>query len=762
MSCRGQSFPLKFFGEYRYILNKMGQYDPRAGKMRIASFLIPVVSCLLVLCLAVLPAMALPGGNTSTVTISASPSPDGSWYIGDTIRFSGTNTGSNTTYLYLTGPGLSLGGTLPDSNDMVLVPVTRGVVSSYKTVSVGGGHQWSWDWDTHKTPLIPGTYTVWAISTRPILENPGDAIHDSVNISIREPALSVKARPLLPKQGDTITISGNVTGHPGSGIAIWVIGPEYSGRSVVEPDDKGSYSLDIDSTTIHLVPGTYHVFAEHPSVDDSFDFDLNGDYLFNNYIRSNIFTFRGNGRLYGEAAYTAFSAALNGPKNDDLIVPVMFSFGVPPPAIPGTTAGSPLFNGSAVTGSTAAASGTSTTPDPAPGQVVAGSPLPRTPEDTVTEGAGNSSGPIPSPAGKDGGDLPYGTLAGVFFLILLGGIGGAAFLSARKKRRGGGGNGTGNTLILPQRDDGPESGAGTGTPGHGPALPETLTVPSPASPAVPMNAFPRELAGKYSKISPIGSGGFAMVYSAYRTSDGRKVAVKIPISSSERTGKSFLHEIKVWETLHHPNIVEVLATNILPVPYVEMEYVAGSLERLAKPIDPVTAARIVRGITEGIRYAHRRRCIHRDIKPQNILLSEEMIPKITDWGISKVLEDPHKKTTVAGFSLAYAAPEQIAPEKFGGTDERTDIYQIGAVFYELVTGLTLFNDESMMEMVSQITREDPLLISDINPDALAVEKIIIRCLAKNKNQRYQSAGELLDALTGYLDTVAWGLFEDDP
>jgi serine/threonine protein kinase len=213
--------------------------------------------------------------------------------------------------------------------------------------------------------------------------------------------------------------------------------------------------------------------------------------------------------------------------------------------------------------------------------------------------------------------------------------------------------------------------------------------------------------------------------------------------------------------MHHPNIVEVKATNILPVPYVEMEFVPMSLENMAKPVPIAQAARIIHGITEGIRYAHERRCIHRDIKPQNILLTDEMVPKITDWGISKVLEENNKKTTVAGFSLAYAAPEQIAPEKFGSTDERTDIFQIGAVFYELVTGMTPFDDESMMEMVSQITTEDPILPSDIDPDTAGVERIILTCLAKNKNERYQSATELLDALTEYLDSIGWGLFEDE-
>jgi serine/threonine protein kinase len=75
--------------------------------------------------------------------------------------------------------------------------------------------------------------------------------------------------------------------------------------------------------------------------------------------------------------------------------------------------------------------------------------------------------------------------------------------------------------------------------------------------------------------------------------------------------------------------------------------------------------------------------------------------------------------------------------------------------------MTPFDDESMMEMVSQITTEDPILPSDIYPDTAGVEKIILRCLAKNKNERYLSAKELLDALTEYLDTIGWGLFEDE-
>ncbi|MDD1685479.1 serine/threonine-protein kinase [Methanoregula sp.] len=718
--------------------------------MREVIFLIIVASCLFVIPVAIQPVSASLNGSPaqiispSAVTIATSPPAGGSFIFGDKILFSGTNTDSNRTYLFITGPSLLAAGSQIESNDSRISPVTDSVGSTFKIVPVGTDHQWTWTWDTHKVPLNTGSYTIYAVSTPRDKTHLGSAIYDSVAINITEPVLSASVSPTAAKQGDTITISGRATGNPGPGIAIWVIGPNYSDRSVVGQDPDGSFSLGIDSAATHLLPGNYHVFVEHPSADDAFDFDLNGDYLFNNRIRSNIFTFRGNGRLYGEAAYSAFSAAVNGPKNDDLIVPVSFTFGTPPATAAAALSNSPSVNVTYFNGNGTTGSGTRIVNNNTAGPAAAGSSPTPIPAETVQGVPGNSSGNI-SPAANSGGGLPYGILAGISGIVLLGGIGGAIVLSRKKRNNTVPENSPCDTLLLP------EGKAGQGRTGDtGIALPVTLAAGDPASPASPMNAFPEELAGKYTQISPIGSGGFAMVYSAYRVSDNRKVAIKIPIRSNERTGRSFLHEIKVWETMHHPNIVEVTAANILPVPYVEMEFVAGSLDTLAKPVPVLTAARIIRGIAEGIRYAHARRCIHRDIKPQNILLTVEIVPKITDWGISKVLEENTRNTTVAGFSLSYAAPEQIAPEKFGSTDERTDMYQIGAVFYELVTGMIPFDDASMMEMVNEILYDDPVIPSYFNPDAADVEKIILKCLAKDPQQRYQSADELLDALGGYL------------
>ena len=301
--------------------------------------------------------------------------------------------------------------------------------------------------------------------------------------------------------------------------------------------------------------------------------------------------------------------------------------------------------------------------------------------------------------------------------------------------------------------------------GTSPQISSAATIPE-AGTAVPgtsrtytsvaeqMNFFPNELESKYTEIKYIGRGGIAWVFSARRKSDALMVAVKIPISFDEMTGKSFLNEIAAWETLRHPNIVKVTAVNILPVPFVEMEYVPDSLEAIEKPIPVWKAVHLIRGIADGLKYAHEQGFVHRDVKPHNILLDKDFVPKITDWGMSKVLANEVKKSSIAGFSLSYAAPEQVSPSEFGRTDERTDIYQLGVVFYELVTGSVPFGGESIVEVGNAILREQPIPPSEFNSDAAIVEKIILKCLEKDPVKRYQSSAELLDALHGYLDEEA--------
>ncbi|MCL0059180.1 serine/threonine protein kinase, partial [Dehalococcoidia bacterium] len=270
--------------------------------------------------------------------------------------------------------------------------------------------------------------------------------------------------------------------------------------------------------------------------------------------------------------------------------------------------------------------------------------------------------------------------------------------------------------------------------------------PRPTTPST----FPAELQPKYRDVKYISKGGFARVFRAKRVSDGRTVALKVPLSLDEATGRSFLKEIKAWEELRHENIIQLYDVNIMPIPYFEMEYAdKGNLEALSKPVEAEEAARIIFEILSGLKYAHDKGVIHRDLKPQNVLLTGDLTPKISDWGLSKVVAES-KSSSITGFSPLYATPEQVAPKQFGRPDPRTDNYQVGVIFYELVTGRLPFEGDSIMEISSAIVGEEPDLPSEINPRAKDVEPIIMKCLQKRKEDRYQSAAELQRALAGYL------------
>jgi len=263
----------------------------------------------------------------------------------------------------------------------------------------------------------------------------------------------------------------------------------------------------------------------------------------------------------------------------------------------------------------------------------------------------------------------------------------------------------------------------------------------PAHPA----GFPPELAGRYDRVVFVGRGGLGQVFSAVRRDDRRTVAVKIPITYDEATGKTFMKEMRVWEDLVHPNIVEVYSVNILPVPFVEMEYLPRSLGDLEKPLPGETAARIAAGIAAGLAYAHGQGVIHRDIKPGNILLTDDLVPKIADWGMSTRPTET-RETAAAGFTLAYAAPEQVAPSRFGRTDARTDIYQLGAVFYELVTGRSPYAGDDLAGFAGAVLHEEPVPPSAIREEVAWLDGVILTCLARDPAGRYQSAREVQAAI----------------
>ncbi|HEC88636.1 MAG TPA: serine/threonine protein kinase [Thermoplasmata archaeon] len=264
-----------------------------------------------------------------------------------------------------------------------------------------------------------------------------------------------------------------------------------------------------------------------------------------------------------------------------------------------------------------------------------------------------------------------------------------------------------------------------------------------------ISSFPSELLQYYENPVLIGQGGFARVFKVRRKNDGKEVAIKIPIAMDSSTGKSFIKEIENWTKLKHENIVEVYDYNVLPVPYFEMELCDESLEDMKKPMDIEKAAWILFNVAEGLKYAHKKGIVHRDLKPKNILFKEG-VPKITDWGLSKIKTES-KSSSMQAFSPLYAAPEHILKEKFGKTDERTDIWQLGIILYELVTGKLPFEDEEVGGILYKIVSKDFLSPSEINKETEKVKYIINKCLQKKKEERYQSIEELQKDLAKVLN-----------
>jgi len=256
--------------------------------------------------------------------------------------------------------------------------------------------------------------------------------------------------------------------------------------------------------------------------------------------------------------------------------------------------------------------------------------------------------------------------------------------------------------------------------------------------------LPPALERKYPDAEYIAEGGVSRVFRAWDEREGRDVAVKVPIRFDEVTGTQFTKELHVWEGLHHKNIVEIYAANIFPVPYIEMEYVKSALAAMQFPLETNQAVEIVKGVAEGLRYAHEQGIVHRDIKPGNIMITPDGIPKISDWGLSKA--EGTKQSGLIGFSLEYAAPEQLAPNLYGEPGPWTDIYQLGVLFYEMLAGNVPFRGGGMGEVTHAILHDEPLPLTLEGPDAALIKEIILKCLAKKPQDRYGSVSLLLDDL----------------
>ncbi|WP_297489633.1 PEGA domain-containing protein [Thermococcus sp.] len=273
--------------------------------------------------------------------------------------------------------------------------------------------------------------------------------------------------------------------------------------------------------------------------------------------------------------------------------------------------------------------------------------------------------------------------------------------------------------------------------------------------STPVPGFPTALLSRYEPLEFLGEGGFAKVFKVKRKKDGKIIALKIP-RIDEKTSKTFIREVSTWLHLDHPNIVKLYDVDILPVPYLEMEYVEGvnlngktirTLDGYPKPTDEETALNLIRGIAEGLKHAHSKGIYHRDLKPLNVLLKSNLAPKITDWGLAK-LGTMSSSRSVMGYTPLYAAPEHLMPSKYGHTDARTDIWQLGVTFYELLTGKLPFEGYTYEEVFGKIVDENYHFTppSKLKPELAKYDGVFEKLLAKKKEERYGSVNEFLKDL----------------
>jgi len=260
--------------------------------------------------------------------------------------------------------------------------------------------------------------------------------------------------------------------------------------------------------------------------------------------------------------------------------------------------------------------------------------------------------------------------------------------------------------------------------------------------------------GQVQILSKLGEGGMGAVYKGRHLALNKEVAVKImsPALMGEVHKKRFLREARAAARLEHPNIVQVYdAGEFEGYNYITMQFIDGcSLgDKVAKSgrVDQLEALRIIRDAARGLAHAHKNGMIHRDIKPDNIMLTKSGQVKVADFGLVKSADV--EKDLGLSRSMLMGTPHYMAPEQFEGAppDPRVDIYALGVTFYELVTGKRPFEGKTAFKVMEAHLRRKPPrpedVVSEIHPE---ISRIILKMLEKEPEKRYQSMDELIEDL----------------
>jgi tRNA A-37 threonylcarbamoyl transferase component Bud32 len=303
-------------------------------------------------------------------------------------------------------------------------------------------------------------------------------------------------------------------------------------------------------------------------------------------------------------------------------------------------------------------------------------------------------------------------------------------------------------------------------PAEGADDPPTVAVDpgAPEPPATPPLPRPLGQFGKYRLEEELGRGGMGVVYKARQVDLDRPVALKMVLSGQLAAAEAlerFQDEARAAAGLTHPHIVAVYeAGQIDNQPYFAMQYIEGcslGQRARAKPLAPDEAARVVCAIAEAVHHLHCHDIVHRDLKPSNILLDTAGHPYVTDFGLVKVLGSSHHTTTGAIVGTpSYMSPEQAAGRRDLGP--ASDVYSLGAILYELLTGQPPFREDNPLDTLVQVLESEPTPPRRIRPQIPAeLELISMRCLEKAPADRFASARELAAALDAFLKGEEIGL-----
>jgi serine/threonine-protein kinase len=271
--------------------------------------------------------------------------------------------------------------------------------------------------------------------------------------------------------------------------------------------------------------------------------------------------------------------------------------------------------------------------------------------------------------------------------------------------------------------------------------------------------------GRYRIIGRLGSGGMADVYLAEDTQLGRKVALKLlyrRFADDAEFVERFRREASSAAGLQHPNIVQVFDRGEWDgTYYIAMEYLEGrNLKQVVRDhgaLEPALAVDLVIQILKAARFAHRRGVVHRDVKPHNVIVDDEGRAKVTDFGIARAGASEMTETGSIMGTAQYLSPEQAQGHP---VDSRADLYSIGIVLYELLTGALPFDAESPVTIALKQVTEEPTAPMRLNPAvSRALDAVVMRALRKEPAERFQDADEFIAALEsamsgGYAETVA--------